>query len=128
MKNPSFPTYNYDVATLSLWTYSLVLFLFSFINFVIILMIILILVTVIIVDRVFLTPPFYEDPPPPPPRHLPPYIGYPFLIKICPTLLSTFFLVSLADSMILANAIMNLDLLTIGTLVPEAPCRVVYAL
>ena len=123
MKNPSFPTYNYDVATLSLWTYPLVLFLFSFINFVIILMIILILVTVIIVDRVFLTPLFYKDPP-----HLPPYIGYPFLIKICPTLLSTFFLVSLADSMILANAIMNLDLLTIGALVPEAPCRVVYAL
>lgn len=67
MKNPSFPTYYYDVATLSLWTYPLVLFLFSFINFVIILMIILILVTVIIVDRVFLTPLFYKDPP-----HLPP--------------------------------------------------------
>ena len=125
MKNPSFPTYNYDVATLSLCTCPLVLFLFSFISFVIILMIILILVTVIIVDRVFLTPLFYEDPPPPLPR---PYIGYPFLIKICPTILSTFFLVSLADCVILANVIMNLDLLTIGTLVPEAPCRVVYAL
>ena len=62
MKNPSFPTYNYDVATLSLCTCPLVLFLFSFISFVIILMIILILVTVIIVDRVFLTPLFYEDP------------------------------------------------------------------
>lgn len=61
MKNPSFPTYNYDVATLSLCTCPLVLFLFSFISFVIILMIILILVTVIIVDRVFLTPLFYEE-------------------------------------------------------------------
>ena len=61
MKNPSFPTYNNDIATLSLCTCPLVLFLFSFISFVIILMIILILDTVIIVDRVFLTPLFYEE-------------------------------------------------------------------